>query len=55
MNTAPFESWDGAEAIFTFADKPGVVMLLLLASVVVTFGVIVIAAMHEKHAYSNHK
>ncbi|WP_428925702.1 hypothetical protein [Marinibacterium sp. SX1] len=55
MNTVPFDSWDGAEAVFTFADKPGVMAFLLLAALVVTFGTIIIAAVHEKHAYSNHK
>ncbi|MGR3802858.1 hypothetical protein [Marinibacterium profundimaris] len=55
MNTAPLQSWDGAEAIFTFADKPAVVMLLLLGALAVTVGTIVVAAVHEKHAYSNHK
>ncbi len=54
MNTVPFETWDGAEAIFTFADKPAVVALILIASVVVTFGVIALAAVHEKHAYAKH-
>ncbi|QEW19644.1 hypothetical protein LA6_001834 [Marinibacterium anthonyi] len=55
MHTAPIDSWDGAEAYFTFAHNPGIMMLILLASVVVTFGAVVIAAKHEKHAYSNHK
>lgn len=54
MNTAPFESWDGVEAYFTYADNPGVMMLALIASVVVTFGVIALAAVHEKHAYAKH-
>lgn len=54
MNTAPFESWDGVEAYFTYADSPAMMMLLLLGSVVVTFGVIILAAVHEKKAYSSH-
>lgn len=55
MHTAPIETWDGAEAYFTFAHSPGVMMLLLLGALVVTFGTIIIAAVHEKHAYANHK
>lgn len=55
MNTAPITSWDGAEAYFTFADKPGVMMLILIVAIIVTFGTIVLAAIHEKHVYSNHK
>ncbi|MCR8546414.1 hypothetical protein M4578_01135 [Salipiger sp. P9] len=54
MNTSPIESWDGAEAYFTFADKPAIMMLFLLIAVVITFGTIIIAAVHEKHAYNNH-
>lgn len=55
MNTAPIESWDGAEVIFTFADKPAIVGIILIAALVVTFGSILLAAVHEKHAYANHK
>lgn len=51
MNTSPITSWEGAEAYFTFADKPGVLMLIFLVSVVVTIGVIVSAARHENESY----
>ncbi|WP_176473842.1 hypothetical protein [Actibacterium ureilyticum] len=54
MNTAPIDTWEGAEAYFTFAHSPGMISLILIASVVVTFGAIVLAAVHEKHAYNNH-
>ncbi|APZ55049.1 hypothetical protein [Salipiger abyssi] len=54
MNTSPIESWEGAEAYFTFADKPAVMMLFLLIAVAITFGTIIVAAVHEKHAYNNH-
>lgn len=55
MNSAPMESWDGAEAIFTFANSPGVLAVILIASLAVTFGTIILAAVHEKQAYSSHK
>ena len=54
MNTSPIESWEGAEAVFTYADKPGVMMLFLLLAAVITFGTVIIAAVHEKHAYNSH-
>jgi hypothetical protein len=51
MNSSPITSWEGAAAYFTFADKPGVLMLIFLVSVVVTTGVIVSAARHENAVY----
>lgn len=54
MNTSPIDSWEGAEAYFTFADKPGMMAIILILSVVVTFGTIILAAVHEKHIYSKH-
>jgi hypothetical protein len=51
MNSSPVSSWEGATAYFTFADKPGVMMLIFLVSVVVTIGVIVSAARHENESY----
>ena len=54
MNTSPIESWEGAEAVFTFADKPAIMILFLLLAVAITAGTIIIAAVHEKHAYSSH-
>ena len=42
------------QAYFTFADKPAVMMLFLLLAFAITFGTIIIAAVHEKHAYNNH-
>lgn len=51
MNTAPIETWEGAEAYFTYADNPFMIGLILLAAVAVTVGTIVVAISHEKHAY----
>ena len=50
MDTHPFTSWDSATVIYTFADSPVMVQLLFWLSVVVTAGVIVASARHEKHA-----
>ena len=47
-------TYEGASAVFTFADKPAVMMLFLLLAFAITFGTIIIAAVHEKHAYNNH-
>ncbi|GGG62135.1 hypothetical protein GCM10011415_05460 [Salipiger pallidus] len=54
MNTSPIDSWDGAEAVFTYADNPAMMGLFLLVALAITFGTIIIAAVHEKHAYNNH-
>ena len=54
MNASPIESWEGAEAYFTFADKPAVLMLILLAAVVVTIGVIVVTIKHESASYEKY-
>ncbi len=54
MNTSPITTWEGAEAYFTFANSPGMISIILILSVIATFGAIAVAAIHEKHAYSNH-
>lgn len=48
---SPISSWEGAEAIFTFADKPGVMALILTVSIVVTVYAIVATIRHENHSY----
>lgn len=50
MITSPITSWEGAAAYFTFADKPAILYVILAAAVIVTFGTIVIACMHETEA-----
>ena len=50
MDTHPFESWDAAGVIFTFADSPFMVQILFWLSVVVTVGVVYASARHEKEA-----
>jgi hypothetical protein len=51
MDTSPITSWEGAEAYFTFADKPGIMYAILAASVTICFGTIVMAAIHETEAF----
>ncbi|WP_425053067.1 hypothetical protein [Psychromarinibacter sp. S121] len=55
MNTSPITSWDGAEAIFTWADSPTMMAIALIGALAVTVGAIVYAASHDKHAYASYK
>ncbi|MGH6736928.1 MAG: hypothetical protein ACRECX_12765 [Methyloceanibacter sp.] len=48
---SPITTWEGAAAYFTFADKPAILYAILAAAVIVTFGTIVMATMHEDEAY----
>lgn len=52
MNSSPITSWDGAEAIFTFAASPTGIALFLALAVVITLGVIVNMITHEKKSFS---
>ncbi|HUT59009.1 MAG TPA: hypothetical protein VNA25_14265 [Phycisphaerae bacterium] len=51
MHTSPITTWDGAAAYFTFADKPAVLYVILAAAVIVTFGTIIMAGIHEIEAF----
>ncbi len=51
MITSPITSWEGAAAYFTFADKPGVLYVILAAAVIICFGTIVSAGIHETEAF----
>jgi hypothetical protein len=51
MNTSPITAWEGAEAYFTFADKPGVMYAILAAAVIICFATIVSASLHETEAF----
>jgi hypothetical protein len=55
MNSSPITSWEGAEAYFTFADKPFVVGFIFILSVIVTVAVIGAMILHEKHSFENLK
>lgn len=51
MDTSPITSWEGAEAYFTFADKPSVLYLILAVAVILCFGTIIKAGIHEVEAF----
>lgn len=55
MNASPIETWEGAEAYFTFADNPAVMMLILAAAVAVTIGVIAFTFKHENASYEKYR
>ena len=52
---SPIESWDGAEAYFTFADSPALTGLFLVAAVAITIGVIIVTMNHEKKSFATLK
>ena len=54
MNASPISSWEGAEAYFTFADKPAVIILILVAAVAFTIYAIVSAFIHESDSYQKY-
>ena len=49
MNTWPGEknSWEGVDAYFTWADSPGMLVLITLVVCCVLLGIIISAAKHE--------
>jgi hypothetical protein len=51
MNTSPITTWEGAEAYFTFADKPAVLVLLVLGCAAICIGGIVSMIRHESYSY----
>ncbi|MCC9626066.1 hypothetical protein LPB41_30725 [Thalassospira sp. MA62] len=53
MNTSPITSWEGAEAYFTFADKPALLVLFTLIGVAVCVWTIASMAAHENKAYKD--
>ena len=55
MNASPLTSWEGAEAYFTFADNPTVIMFILLVAIIVTAGAIVLTAAHESDSYRDYQ
>lgn len=52
MNSAPLTSWEGVEAYFTFADKPGVLVLLFCLALAATIVGIFLTVRHENHSYA---
>ena len=55
MNASPITTWEGAEAIFTFADSPGAITLILLLSVAATVGAIISTVQHEIKTYRDYQ
>ena len=47
MNTSPIAAWEGAEAYFTFADKPALLLAIALAGIAVCVWTIYSMAVHE--------
>ncbi|MFD1333124.1 hypothetical protein ACFQ4O_14060 [Methylopila musalis] len=47
MNSAPITTWEGAKAYFTFADQPGVLMLISALALAACVGVLVSMVRHE--------
>ena len=49
MNTwpRPTNSWEGVDAYFTWADSPGMLVLITLVTACVCIGIIISAARHE--------
>jgi len=52
---SPITTWDGAEAIFTFADSPTMIGVILVVSMVVTVLAIVATIKHENESYEDYK
>lgn len=47
MNTAPITSWEGAEAYFTFADQPGILIVVCVLAAAVCLASIASMIKHE--------
>ena len=52
MNTSPITTWEGAEAYFTFANKPAVLMILSAIGVLVGAYTLVSMIRHENACYN---
>tara|TARA_Y100000590_G_scaffold403283_1_gene489806 strand:- start:137 stop:310 length:174 start_codon:yes stop_codon:yes gene_type:complete len=57
MNTwpGPENSWEGVDAYFTWADSPGMLVLITLVGACILLGVIISAARHESESASKNK
>ena len=57
MNTFPGESasWEGVDAYFTWANSPGMLILITLVVCCICIGVIYAAAKHESETAENNK
>ena len=57
MNTwpGPTNSWEGVDAYFTWADSPGMLVLITLVTAAICLGIIIAAARHESETDKNTK
>ena len=57
MNTwpGPNNSWEGVDAYFTWADSPGMLVLITLVTAAICVGIIIAAARHESETDKNTK
>jgi hypothetical protein len=52
---SPITTWEGAEAIFTFADSPTAVGVILTISILVTIFAIYASFKHENESYIDYQ
>ncbi len=52
---SPIDTWEGAEAYFTFADNPIAIGIVLVISIAVVAGAIIASAKHEYDSYIDYK
>ncbi|MEM7542539.1 MAG: hypothetical protein AAF384_13300 [Pseudomonadota bacterium] len=50
---SPIESWDAAEAYFTFADSPALLGLFLIVAIGIVVGVIAATYLHENKSFND--
>ena len=57
MNTwpGPDNSWEGVDAYFTWADSPGMLVLITLVTAAICLCIIIAAARHESETEKNVK
>lgn len=55
MNASPITTWEGAEAVFTFADNPTAMTVILSLAVAVTVATIIASIKHENDTYIDYK
>ena len=51
----PANSWEGVDAYFTWADSPGMLVLITLVTAAICVGIIIAAARHESETDNNTK
>lgn len=51
--SSPISSWEGASSVYTFADKPAVMSVILVLGVALTLFSIWATVRHEQHSYNS--